>query len=153
QSLRLDTPDNTHFTAPWMERVGGETTIFYNGTYTACKPCFDQPDKPPTWQIKAKKIIHQNEEQTIYYEDATFELWGLPIIYLPYFSTPDPSVKKKTGFLAPRYYVRSQLGFGVGTPFFWNLAPNYDLTLTPNFFTKQGFLGEIEWRHKIFNGS
>src|SRR5262249_20014797 len=88
-----------------------------------------------------------------YYEDATFELWGLPIIYLPYFSTPDPSVKKKTGFLAPRYYVRSQLGFGVGTPFFWNLAPNYDLTLTPNFFTKQGFLGEIEWRHKIFNGS
>ena len=62
------------FAAPRAERSGGETTIFERGTYTACEPCKDNPERPPFWQVKATKIIHNSEERTIYYENASVNL-------------------------------------------------------------------------------
>ena len=94
------------------ERVEGETTVFEKGTYTACEPCREHPERPPLWQVKAARIIHNNEERTIYYEDATFEFLGVPIAYVPYFWSPDPTVKRQTGFLAPHYIHSSALGTG-----------------------------------------
>ncbi|WP_188518178.1 LPS-assembly protein LptD [Alsobacter metallidurans] len=152
-SLRVDTIDKTHFVAPRGERTGGETTVFEHGTYTACDACKDDPSKPPLWQVRAKRIIHKNEERTVYYEDATLEFYGVPIAYVPFFSAPDNTVKRKTGFLAPHYVASSAIGYGVATPFFWALAPNYDLTITPTFLTRQGVLGDVEWRHRLINGS
>jgi len=146
-------PVTTRFSSPRAERAGGETTTFERGTYTACEPCKENPERPPLWQVKAAKIIHNNSEQTIYYEDATLEILGLPVAYLPYFWTPDPTVKRKTGFLAPRYVISNTLGVGVGIPFFWAIAPNYDLTITPTFLTRQGVLGEAEWRHRLETGA
>jgi LPS-assembly protein len=143
----------TRFSSPRAERAEGETTTFQRGTYTACEPCKDNPEKPPLWQVKAAKIIHNDSEQTIYYEDASLELFGLPVAYLPYFWTPDPTVKRKTGFLAPRYVYSSPLGVGASLPFFWAIAPNYDLTVTPTFLSRQGVLGEVEWRHRLDNGA
>jgi LPS-assembly protein len=142
----------TRFSAPRAERSEGETTTFERGTYTACEPCKDNPERPPLWQVKAARIIHDNSERTIYYEDASLEFLGVPIAYLPYFWSPDPTVKRKTGFLAPRYVLSNTLGTGIATPFFWALAPNYDLTLTPTFLSRQGFLGEAEWRHRLESG-
>ncbi len=142
----------TRFTAPRAERTNGETTVFEAGTYTACEPCAKDPERPPLWQVKAARIIHNNTERTIYYENARLEFAGVPIAYVPYFSTPDPTVKRKTGFLSPRYIANTALGYGVSTPFFWNLAPNYDLTVTPTFLSRQGFLGQVEWRHRLSNG-
>lgn len=72
-SLRLDTPDNTHFAAARADRTEGNVTVFQNGVYTACEPCKEQPEKPPLWQVKAKKIIHDQQERMIYYEDAKLE--------------------------------------------------------------------------------
>lgn len=109
-SLRADTADKTHMNARRVERAEGETTVFERGTYTACEPCKDDASKPPTWQVKAKRIIHKNDEQTIYYEDATLEMWGVPIAYIPWFSSPDPSVKRKSGVLSPKYTTSSPSG-------------------------------------------
>ena len=75
-SLRVETTDKTQFAAPRAERTGGETTVFERGTYTACDACKDDPSKPPLWQVRAKRIIHKNEERTVYYEDATIEFWA-----------------------------------------------------------------------------
>lgn len=152
-SLRSVSEDNTRFNAARAERIGGETTVFENGEYTACPECKTDPSRPPLWRVKAKKIIHNNSEQTVYYEDATFELFGMPIAWLPYFSTPDPSVKRKSGVLAPRYIASNTLGAGVAIPLYWALAPNYDLTVTPTFLSRQGVLGVVEWRHRLLNGS
>ncbi len=146
-------PVTTRFSSPRAERAAGETTTFERGTYTACEPCKEHPERPPLWQVKAAKIIHNNSEQTIYYEDATLEILGLPVAYLPYFWTPDPTVKRKTGFLAPRYVASNTLGFGAQIPFFWAIAPNYDLTVAPTFLTRQGILGEAEWRHRLETGT
>lgn len=152
-SLRLDTPDNTHFAAVRADRTDGNITVFQNGIYTACEPCKDDPSKPPLWQIKAKKIIHNDDEKMVYYEDAWVEFFGMPVAYFPYMSSPDPTVKRKTGFLMPEFFSSSQIGYGVAVPFFWNIAPDRDLTLTPAFLTQQGVLMQGEWRQRLINGS
>jgi LPS-assembly protein len=151
ESLQVDTPNNTHFTAPRAERAG-ETTTFDRGTYTACEACRDDPAKPRTWQIRAKRIIHDNVEKMVYYEDASFELLGMPIAYVPFWSSPDPSVKRKSGFLSPFSMYRPQLGTGYAIPYFWAIAPDYDLTVTPTYFTRQGPFVSAEFRQRFDNG-
>jgi LPS-assembly protein len=152
-SLKADTAEQTHMTAARAERIGGEATVLEKGTYTACEACKSDATRPPLWQVRAKRIIHQNSEQTIYYEDATFELFGMPIAYLPYFSSPDPSVKRKSGMLAPHYVIKDSLGVGIAVPLFWAIAPNMDLTMTPTLLSRQGLLSEAEFRHRLVNGS
>jgi LPS-assembly protein len=152
-SLRVATADKTYFSSPRAERTEGDTTVFDRGTYTACASCKDDPEKPPLWRVRAKRIIHKNDEQMIYYEDASLEFLGVPLAYVPFFSAPDPSVKRKSGILSPHYLYRGQLGFGLGIPVFWALAPDYDLTFTPTYFSRQGFFADVEWRHRLENGS
>ncbi|ATQ67328.1 MULTISPECIES: LPS-assembly protein LptD [Methylosinus] len=150
-SLRVEGADNAHFSAPRAER-SGETTTFDLGTYTACDACRDDPSKPRLWSVRAKRIIHDNDEKVIYYEDASLELLGVPIAYMPYFSSPDPSVKRKSGFLNPQLTYRSQIGYSVAMPYYWALAPNYDLTVTPTGFTRQGPFLSAQFRHRVENG-
>ncbi|HRK24807.1 MAG TPA: LPS-assembly protein LptD [Beijerinckiaceae bacterium] len=151
-SLRSEAPDKQRFAAIRGERTDGKTSVFDRGTYTACEPCKDDPAKPPLWQVRAARIIHKSEEQTIYYEQATLEFWGVPIAYMPFFSGPDPSVSRKSGFMAPIIVSKKSLGQGVSIPYFWAIAPNMDLTLTPTFLSRQGVLGQAEFRHRLNNG-
>ncbi len=152
-SLRAETADKTYFSSSRAERIGGDVTVFDAGVYTACEACKNDPTKPPLWRVRAKRIIHKNSEQTIYYEDATLELWGMPIAWLPFFSSPDPTVKRKSGVLAPRYIANSKIGVGASLPLYWALAPNYDLLVTPTILSRQGVLGSAIWRHKLLDGS
>ncbi|GJE45015.1 LPS-assembly protein LptD [Methylobacterium soli] len=142
----------TRFSAPRAERVDGEQTSFDYGTYTACEPCKDHPEKPPLWQVRAAKIIHNNETHTVSFEESTLELAGIPVAYLPYFEAADPTVKRKSGFLTPRFISSTALGTGAAVPYFFNLAPNYDLTLSPAFVSRQGVLGQAEFRHRLETG-
>jgi len=73
-----------------------------NGVYTACAPCKDDPKKPPLWQVKGARIIHNRPRRCCIRERAA-RFFGVPMAYLPYFSTPDPTVKRKSGFLMPGY--------------------------------------------------
>jgi LPS-assembly protein len=151
-SLRVDTPDNTRIAATRAERSGGNFTVFHSSVYTACEPCKDDPKKPPLWQVKAARIIHNEQDKMIYFENARIEFFGLPLAYLPYFSAPDPTVKRKTGFLMPVMTSSNKYGVAVQAPYFWALAPDYDLTLLPTFTTRQGPLLEAEWRQRLTNG-
>tara|TARA_R110002167_G_scaffold76711_4_gene213515 strand:+ start:2124 stop:4625 length:2502 start_codon:yes stop_codon:yes gene_type:complete len=153
KSLQVRTPENATFGAESAERTGGNRTVFNQGSYTACKACEKRPTRPYLWQIKASKVIHDQKEQMIYYENAWLEFFGVPVAYLPYFSHADPSVKRKSGFLMPRLSYGSAIGVGLTTPYFFNLAPNYDLTISPTFYSGQGVLLDAEWRHKLITGS
>jgi LPS-assembly protein len=152
-SLRIDGPEQTRFAASRAERTSGDVTVFQNGVYTACEACKEDPQKPPKWQIKAARIIHDQGEKMMYFEDARFELFGVPLAYIPYFSSPDPSAKRKSGFLVPTYHTSSVYGFSVSTPYYFALAPDYDATITPMMTTKQGPLVQAEWRQRLINGA
>jgi LPS-assembly protein len=152
-SLRVDTADQTRMAATRADRSSGNYTVFENGVYTACAPCRDDPKKPPLWQVKGARIIHDQIEKMLYFENAQLEFFGVPMAYLPYFSTPDPTVKRKTGFLMPSYTSVATYGFGVETPFYWAIAPDYDATFNPRFTTTQGVLMQAEFRQRLINGS
>jgi LPS-assembly protein len=152
-SLRVDSSNQTRFSAPRAERTDGETTVFERGTFTSCKACEENPERPPLWQVKAARIIHRNSERRIYYENATLEFWGIPVAYFPFFSAPDPSVRNASGILAPRIISRDKLGRGLGLPLFWSIAPNYDLLFTPTYFSTQGLHADLMWRHRLQHGS
>ncbi|MCP4183375.1 MAG: LPS-assembly protein LptD [Hyphomicrobiales bacterium] len=152
-AMQIETAENTRFAADSAERVDGNLTILNNGVYTACEVCKEDPTKPPLWQIRARKVMMDKNAKRISYEKASFELFGKPIAYLPYFSHADPSIKRKSGFMIPSTSISEHLGFGLSTGYFFNLAPNYDLTLSSTYYTRQGFLGMAEWRHRTQNGA
>jgi LPS-assembly protein len=151
-SLQAEMPDKAYFSAPRAERVGLDTTVFDKGTYTACYACGSDPARPPLWRVRAKRIIHKNDEKMLYYEDAGLDILGIPTPHMPYFSSPDPSVKRKSGVLMPSLVYGQKRGVGVAVPIYLALAPNYDLTLTPTYLSQQGFLGRGEWRHRFDYG-
>ncbi len=82
-SLRLDTPDQTRMAATRADRSDGNFTVFHGGVYTACEPCKDDPRKPPLWQVSAARIIHDEGEKMVYFENARLEFFGRPIAFLP----------------------------------------------------------------------
>lgn len=151
-ALRVETADKTYFAAESAERRGGVLTTFNNGVYTACEPCEDKPGKPPIWRIKAKRIIWNGEAKTVRFERARFELFGLPIAQVPFFTIPDPTVKRKSGFLFPGIGYDSEFGTSVRVPYYLALSPTYDALLTGTYFTRQGFLAEAQFRQQFDNG-
>ncbi|MBO0765463.1 MAG: LPS-assembly protein LptD [Hyphomicrobiaceae bacterium] len=149
QSLSMVTMDESRIAADKAIRKEGNITEFQNGKFTSCK---NEPGQPPLWCIGASRIIHDQQAATITYQDAQFQLFGVPVFYLPYFQHPDPSVKRQTGFLVPSYSNSSTLGFSVEIPYYVALAPNYDFTFHPQIFTTRGVLWQGEFRHRLENG-
>ncbi len=152
-SLRVDTADATRMAATRSDRSSGNYTVFENGVYTACAPCRDDPKKPPLWQVKGARIVHDQNEKMLYFETAQLEFFGVPLAYMPYFSTPDPTVKRKSGFLMPGFTENATYGFGVDIPYYWAIAPDYDATFTPRITSRQGVLMQAEFRQRLLNGS
>jgi LPS-assembly protein len=152
-SLRVETVDQTRLAASRADRSEGTHTVFQSGVYTACEACKEDPKKPPLWQVKAARIIHNQTEKMLYFEDAKIEFFGVPLAYFPYFATPDPTVKRKSGFLMPTFsYSSKKYGYALEVPYYLALAPNYDLTLSPQITSNQGPLMQAEWRHRLADG-
>jgi LPS-assembly protein len=145
--------DNSRFAAQEGERVDGRYIILRRATYSACDLCKEDPEKPPLWQLKAAKVMHDNETKRITYRDAFLELAGLPVFYTPYFSHPDPSVKRKSGFLTPTGGSSSNIGSFATVPYYIDIAPDKDLTLSPTMSGKDGFQFAAEYRQRFRHGA
>lgn len=120
--------DGSRFTAVEGERFGGVKTVMRDATYTPCEPCKADPEKAPVWQLVADEVVHDKEDKRISYKNARFELGGLPVAYTPYFSHPDGTVERKSGFLTPGAGFDSQLGLNYRQSYYWDIAPDKDAT-------------------------
>jgi len=149
ESLSLVGRDDTRIAARRAVRKDGNVSEFEQGKFTPCK---SDAGKPPLWCLSAARIVHDQQAATISYQDAQFELFGVPIMYLPYFQHADPSVKRRTGFLLPDYMNSTQLGFGVTLPYYFALSPTYDFTFAPQYLSQQGVLYQGEWRQRLAFG-
>ncbi|WP_181706879.1 LPS-assembly protein LptD [Chthonobacter rhizosphaerae] len=153
EALQIVTAQRTAFTAERARRTGGDVTELDNGVYLPCVDCDGVPGRQPVWRINAKRIIHRQGDRTITFRQTTFEFLGVPIAYVPAFSAPDPTVRRKSGFLAPRPSYDGDRGVGIQTPYFHVLAPNMDVTLSPAFYSNQGPLLDAEFRHRVMDGA
>jgi len=152
-ALRVVTKDDTRIVAQTASREAGNVTVFHNGWFTPCKPCADNPDKPPTWRIRAKTIIHRKDQATITYRNGFFDLFGVPIMWVPYFQSADPTVKRKSGFLMPMYQQSDRLGTTVTLPYYFALSDTYDFTFAPMYTSKAGTLLQGSWRQRLATGA
>jgi len=80
-SLRVDTADATRMAATRADRSSGNYTVFENGVYTACAPCKDDPKKPPLWQVKGARIIHDQTDRMLYSRTRSLEFFGVPTAF------------------------------------------------------------------------
>ncbi|MCM5558361.1 LPS-assembly protein LptD [Pleomorphomonas sp. JP5] len=152
EGLELITSERVAFTARNATRSNGDLTVMNDGTYLPCVDCNGVKGKKPIWQIKANRILHKQKEQTVVFENATFEFLGVPLAWVPVLSQPDPSVKQKTGFLMPSVERSKTLGYSVKVPYYVSLDPSYGLTLTPTVYSRQGLLFSAEWRQRLESG-
>ena len=136
--------DESRMAAAAGKREDGRKTTLDEVVYSPCEICEDGGS--PLWQIRADRVVHDQEERTVSYRNATFEVLGVPVAYTPYFYHPDPTVERQTGFLTPRVGTDTELGFTLETPFFVDLAPNRDLTVSPLLTSKEGALLGLELR-------
>jgi LPS-assembly protein len=144
--------DRSRLAAEGAKRSGALVTELRKGVYTPCQQCADDPDAPPLWQIKAVRVIHDKRNKTIEYRDAWLEVYGYPVLYTPYFIHPDPSIRRKAGFLAPGFGGSSDLGFVTRLPYFYPFDESSDVTATPSFSESEGFQLTLDYRKRFMNG-
>ena len=132
-------------------RVDGKFTQLSKAVFSPCEVC--ELDPTPLWRIRARKVIQDEEARDILYEDATFEVFGVPVAYLPRFRHPDPTVKRRSGFLVPQFQSTNELGISTRVPYFYNIAPNRDATISVYAHTEENPVLEGEYRALIESGS
>ena len=151
-ALRLVTKDDTRIVAQSASREAGNVTVFEKGWFTPCKVCEDNPDKAPAWRIRAGQIIHRRDQATLTYRNAVFDFWGVPVLYVPWFQSADPTVKRKSGFLMPVYSHSDELGTVVQVPYYFALSDHYDFTFAPMFTENAGTVLIGNWRQRLASG-
>ena len=130
------------------ERHEGRFTIAHGAVFTPCTVCQEDGERMPLWEIRAARIVHDQLAKEIYFEGAAFEFLGVPILYLPYFSQADPTVKYKSGFLLPDIGTIGAIGSFIKIPYYISLSPSRDLTLDPFITTQGGTVLQTEYRER-----
>ena len=107
-------------------------TVVNNGIFTSCKI----NDDCPPWSIKAEKITHDKIKKDMIYKNAILKVYDIPVLYFPKFFHPDPSVKRRSGFLQPQLNNSETLGSSLHIPYFKTLGHDKDITFKPTLFEK-----------------
>lgn len=134
-------------------RTDGNTLTLEKAVYTTCKACKEDPSRAPTWQIKAFRIVYNQQKARVEYEDAFFEVFGVPLLYMPYFSHSDPEAPRQSGFLVPGVGHSTDIGYFLEVPYYFALDPSYDLLLAPMYTEHDGPLLKGEWRQRTEGGA
>ena len=131
QVVTLKTPFDAWGTAKKAVRDNNGVLDLTNATYTTCSPT------NPTWQLSASSMKLDKKKGVGTAHNLFIKFKKVPIFYAPYYSFP-MNKERKSGFLTPTVGSSNNFGFYVGEPYYWNIAPNYDLTVTPGWYTERG---------------
>lgn len=123
------------------QRGENRYTILENGSFTSCLPGSN------TWSVVGSEVIHDREEQVAEIWNARFKLGPVPVFYSPYLQLPVGD-KRRSGFLIPNAKYSTTNYFEFYLPYYWNIAPNMDATITPHYIHKRGnIMWENEFRY------
>jgi LPS-assembly protein len=150
QSARLVLDRQLQIAATQIDRVDGRYSQAYQAVASSCEVCADNP--VPLWEIRARRIIHDEVEQQIYFEGAQFRVMGVPVIWLPQMRLPDPTLERATGFLAPSIRATDTTGTQIRVPYFIRLGDHADLTVTPWIGLGDSQTFELRYRQAFRNG-
>lgn len=145
--------DNSRVAGYQAERIDGRYTRVVHGTYSPCQLCAEDPSQDPTWQIQARQVTHDMLSHELYFRDATMQIDGVDVGYMPIFSMPDPTVERRSGFLTPSAGYRSDLGTFARIFYYWDIDDDKDLTteITPS--ESDHLLVGGRYRQRFVNGN
>ncbi|NCM97070.1 MAG: LPS-assembly protein LptD, partial [Rhodobacterales bacterium] len=149
-SARLVLNQQLQLAAAQMRRVGGRYTQLSDTVASSCQVCAAHP--VPLWEIRARRVVHDQLAQQLYFDQAQMRVAGVPVFYLPHLRMPDPTLDRATGFLRPSLRTTSGLGSGVKLPYFIAIGSSRDLTLTPYLTTGNGRTLEARYRQAFRTG-
>ena len=138
----FDNSDNDPRLEGVSSKKNGNVTIVNKGVFTSCK----ENENCPPWSIKAEEIKHDKDEKKISYKNAFLNIYDVPILYFPKFFHPDPTVKRQSGFLAPKLSSSDIFGRSITTPYFYSFKESSDFTFTPTLFNKDIKMLQTEYR-------
>ena len=121
--------DNARMIGTAGERRDDRFTAVERAVYSPCELCPDNPRAAPIWQLRAVEATHDRETRDMIYRDAFLDMWGIPVFYTPYLTHPDGTVKRRTGFLPPRFGVTDVLGSFLQANYYIDISPEQDMTV------------------------
>lgn len=147
---RMMLSSQVQLAAAQLSRSEDRYNSLFKATVSSCHVCDD--GKPPLWQIRAKRVTHDEAEGQLYFDEARFEVMGVPLLYLPHLRMPDPTQTRATGFLIPSIRRNSQLGTGLKLPYFWAIDDQRDLLVTP-YMSQNTRTLEFRYRQAFRSGA
>lgn len=151
QSARVVLDQQLQMAATELRRSEGRYLQLDNAVASSCRICAGS--STPLWEIRARRIMHDQQERQIYFDHAQLRFGGMPVFYIPRLRIPDPTLDRGNGFLFPTFSSQTGLGFGLTTPYFLTLGPSRDLTFSPTITTKGGRTLGLRYRQAFDNGN
>jgi LPS-assembly protein len=142
---------NGRLAAASAQRVGDRFLIANKSVYSPCQICNQPGKRTPLWQVKSERVVYDQQRRRIHFSDATVEVLGVPVLYTPALTEPDPTVRYATGILAPDVGTSSTIGNFVRVPVYIALSDSNDLTLAPQLSSRGGGLVAGEYRQRWDN--
>lgn len=138
--------EGSRVTAANAVRSEGNLTVFRNARFTPCSHCRYGEEGEPLWHLEADQVTHDQAAQLLRYRNARLNMFGLPLLYTPYFEHPDWTVKRQSGLLAPSFGSDSFQGVYADLPYFHVIDETSDVTLTPRVMQRRLPLLQLEHR-------
>ncbi|AZL57382.1 LPS-assembly protein LptD [Tabrizicola piscis] len=149
-SARLVLNRQLQLAANRITTVAGRETTLEQVVASSCKVCEGSPT--PLWEIRASRVVHDQEQRQIYFDNAQFRLAGVPVFYIPRLRMPDPTLDRATGFLMPSIRTTSDLGTGIKVPYFVVLGKSADLTFEPYITARNSQTLGLRYRQAFATG-
>ena len=122
--------------------------------FTPCPICDAEGNpKQPSIAIQAEKVVQDEDLRAVLYRNAVFRVGGVPVLYLPYFAHPDPTVERASGFLVPSPSYDEGRGFSLEVPYLQVVSPSEDWLISPQINTRVAPLLNLQWRRRFFEGT
>ena len=144
--------DGSRLAAVQGRRTAAQRKELDKAVFSPCDLCEEDPTDAPLWQIKALKVVHDEVAKDIIYEDATLEFYGFPVAYTPYLRHPDPTVKRRSGLLAPTMGISEELGVIYGQPYYQVIDETSDIVVEPRMHSSAGGILLTDYRKRFSRG-
>jgi len=146
--LKVVMRDESQIWADRVKTLKNDDKVMYNAVYTTCDCSLDDENnkREPLWKITASKIKQDVANKNVYYKHAMLKIKDVPVFYTPFLSHPDPSVKRRSGFLMPTYGSSGFLDTYLKLGYFWDINDHSDLTVNPIFSSRQGVFPFAKYR-------
>lgn len=148
--IKVIMQDESKIWAEQFRKKENDNKVMRNAVYTPCDFC--EGTEAPLWRIRARKVTHDAQNKDVNYNDAFIDVKGVPVFYTPFLSHPDPSVRRRSGFLTPNMGSSSYLGGTLQLKYFWDINPNSDFLFSPILTTDKDVVWGGRYRQYFNKG-